>query len=136
MEKLADGIRIVMNGGSLITPKVATKAFHLFSQLARDICRECPNHPVAGEFNLLPCPFPENLSRTEFRIIYYIGQGLSNQEIAEKICRKTGTVRNYISMILQKTSLRNRTQIALLALQNGIAQGVSGERSRCMNYRI
>ncbi|GHU61885.1 hypothetical protein FACS189445_4360 [Spirochaetia bacterium] len=66
--------------------------------------------------------FPINLTKAELQIIHYIGQGLENQEIAKKLCLKIGTIRNNITVILEKTSLRNRTQLAVFAVQNGLTQ--------------
>lgn len=53
------------------------------------------------------------LSEKEYEIICKIAEGLSNKEIAENLCLGEGTVRNYISLILEKLSLRDRTQIAI-----------------------
>ena len=60
----------------------------------------------------------QHLSRTEWRIIAKVGNGLSNREIAAELAFTEGTVRNYISVILDKLSLRDRTQLAIWALQN------------------
>lgn len=54
-----------------------------------------------------------NLSEKEYEIICQIAEGLSNKEIAEALCLGEGTVRNYISLILEKLELRDRTQIAI-----------------------
>ena len=46
-------------------------------------------------------------------------QGLSNKEIAEKTFLSEGTIRNYISTVLEKLNLRDRTQLAVFYYQNG-----------------
>jgi DNA-binding NarL/FixJ family response regulator len=56
----------------------------------------------------------------ELQIMNYIGQGLPNKEIAERLCLREGTVRNYISSVLQKTGLHDRTQVALYAVKKGL----------------
>ena len=53
------------------------------------------------------------LSRQEYEIIVCIADGLSNKEIADKLYLSEGTVRNYISTILSKLELRDRTNIAI-----------------------
>ena len=47
--------------------------------------------------------------------------GLSNKEITDELNISEGTVRNYISNILSKLDLKNRTQLAILAVQTGIS---------------
>lgn len=54
----------------------------------------------------------ESLSATENQLIYYIAQGLNNKEIAQAIHLSEGTIRNYLSVILDKLALRDRTQLA------------------------
>jgi DNA-binding NarL/FixJ family response regulator len=53
------------------------------------------------------------ITRTELRIASFVGEGMTNKEIAKRINLNEGTVRNYISSILQKTGLQHRTQIAI-----------------------
>ena len=48
-----------------------------------------------------------------------VAEGLSNKEISEKVCLSEGTVRNYISNVLEKLELRDRTQLAVYYLQRG-----------------
>lgn len=53
------------------------------------------------------------LSDKELLIMTHVAEGLSNKEIADIICLGEGTVRNYISIILDKLGLRDRTQLAV-----------------------
>lgn len=53
------------------------------------------------------------LSAREIEIVRLIAEGLSNQEIADRLFLSNGTVRNHISVILEKTGLKHRTQIAV-----------------------
>ena len=54
-----------------------------------------------------------NLTEKELEIVGHVANGLSNREIAEKMFLGEGTVRNYISTILDKLDLRDRTQLAI-----------------------
>lgn len=54
-----------------------------------------------------------DISEKEQGIIELVAEGLSNHEIAEKLYLSEGTVRNYISTILEKLQLRDRTQLAV-----------------------
>jgi DNA-binding NarL/FixJ family response regulator len=111
MDELAKAIRTVHAGGSLMTPEIATKAFKMFSEIVKEYPKKITS--VKDE-TTLPC----NLNKTELEIISHIGNGLANKEIASILKLSEGTVRNYISSILQKTGLRDRTQIAIFAVRH------------------
>lgn len=59
-----------------------------------------------------------DISEKEQEIIELVAEGLSNREIAERLFLSEGTVRNYISVILEKLSLRDRTQLAVFYYKN------------------
>ena len=61
----------------------------------------------------------KDISRSEWQIIQTVGCGMSNKEIAQELCLSEGTVRNAISNILFKLGLRDRTQLAIWAVQTG-----------------
>ena len=54
----------------------------------------------------------------EKEIIEEVANGLSNKEIADKLCLSEGTVRNYLSNVLRKLDLRDRTNLAIFYYQN------------------
>ncbi len=54
-----------------------------------------------------------DISEKEQNIISLVAEGLNNREIAEKLYLSEGTVRNYLSHILEKLGLRDRTQLAV-----------------------
>ena len=58
----------------------------------------------------------ENYTTRELEIIEAVASGLSNKEIAEKLFISEGTVKNYISAVLDKEGLSHRTQLAVYYL--------------------
>lgn len=60
------------------------------------------------------------LNDGELTIIDLVAQGCSNKDIANTLYLSEGTVKNKISVILQKTYCRDRTQLAIFAFQKGI----------------
>lgn len=58
------------------------------------------------------------LSEKEHQIVEKVSEGLSNKEISDTLYLSEGTVRNYISTILEKLDLRDRTQLAIFYYQN------------------
>lgn len=109
-KELVESIRTVNKGGALINPNIAAKVFKFFSQMAHADYRIKVNEGAFRE-----------LSKNELKIIQLIGMGMSNKEITDKLKFSEGTVRNYISNILNKLELRDRTQIAIYAVQSGLA---------------
>jgi len=62
----------------------------------------------------------EHLSKMELRILTCIGEGNTSSEIAENLDLATGTVRNYISSVMHKTGLHNRSQLVRYACYYGL----------------
>lgn len=62
----------------------------------------------------------EDLSQRELEILKLLASGLNNTEIAEQLFLSKGTVRNYISAILTKLDVEDRTQAAVLAVRHGL----------------
>lgn len=108
--QLADAVREVVKGGSIIAPGVASKALEMFARMARGNMQINIDEKQTAD-----------LKENEWKIIREVGCGLSNKEIAAELCMSEGTVRNYLSSILSKLELRDRTQLAIWAVQTGAA---------------
>lgn len=63
-------------------------------------------------------PLAFGITEREFEILKLIGEGLSNKEISTKLFLSDGTVRNYVTGLLEKLELRDRTQLAIFYLKN------------------
>lgn len=108
MQELSDAIRKVYEGTAMINGDVASKVVRLFSKMAQS------NIAISVEERDV-----QDLKDTEWKIIALVGTGLSNKEISAKLSLSEGTVRNALSTVLQKLQLRDRTQLAIWAVQTG-----------------
>lgn len=106
-DELAHAIRTVAAGGALIDPSVTRKVVAEFARLS------LPTRLAADQ--LL-----EPLSEREREVLALVAKGLSNREIAERLFLAEGTVKNYVTNILGKIGVRDRTQAALRAQQLGL----------------
>ena len=109
ISELSESIRIAYEDGAIITPTVATKVIQQFSHMAQHSSRLQVDKEAA-----------KDISRSEWQIIQTVGSGMSNKEIAQELSLSEGTVRNSISSILFKLGLRDRTQLAIWAVQTGM----------------
>lgn len=111
MEELVNAITTVYSGKAMINPDIATKVVKLFSHMAKaDYSIQVGKQGI------------KELTKTEWKIIAQVEYGASNKEIAEILSLSEGTVRNYLSAILNKLDLRDRTQLAIWALQTGVSK--------------
>ena len=106
-QELADAIRKVAGGGALIEPSVARKVLAEFARLAP------PASPILDHL-------PEPLSEREQEILHLLALGANNRQIASQLFLAEGTVKNYISTILAKLGVQDRTQAALRARELGL----------------
>ena len=116
--ELAEAVREVVRGGSIIMPGIASKALEMFARMARGRMQINIDDKQTAE-----------LQDNEWKIIREVGCGLSNKEIATTLCLSEGTVRNYLSSILSKLDLRDRTQLAIWAVQMGISYMEFGDKT-------
>jgi DNA-binding NarL/FixJ family response regulator len=66
----------------------------------------------------------EDFTEREQEVLYLLAQGHSNPEIADRLHLARGTVRNYVSAILQKLGVSDRTQAAVVAVQHGLLESL------------
>jgi DNA-binding NarL/FixJ family response regulator len=58
------------------------------------------------------------LTPREFEVLKLVGEGLTNKEISEKLYLGEGTVRNYVTTLLEKLNVRDRKQLAIFYVKN------------------
>jgi DNA-binding NarL/FixJ family response regulator len=103
-ERIAAGIRTVVDGGILLGPSAALK---VVSNLGAAPARS----------SAMRSQLEDKLSERKIAVLKLIGQGKTNSEIAEEIHISEGTVKNYVSQIFEQLGVRDRVQAALIAQQ-------------------
>ena len=109
VDELITAIHKVYKGSAMINEDIASKVVNLFADIAKS--------KLYIEVNELG---KKDINTTEKKIITLVSQGLSNKEIAGELSLSEGTVRNYLSNILEKLNLRDRTQLAIWAIQSSV----------------
>ena len=108
IEEVADAVRAVVQGQSLISPSMATKLITEFGSLARRAEEADAASP--------------KLSDRELEVLRGVATGLSNEEIARQLAISPAAVRNHVGNILVKLQLRSRIEAALLAMEGRLDQ--------------
>ena len=104
IEEVADAIRAVTHGQSLISPSMASKLLTEFNSLARR----------AEEKQQVPAP---RLTERELQVLKLVAQGGSNREIAEQLFISENTVKNHVRNILEKLHLHSRMEAVVYAVR-------------------
>jgi DNA-binding NarL/FixJ family response regulator len=104
IEEVADAIRAVVAGQSLISPAMAAKLLTEFTSLAKR----------AEEKQNLPAP---KLTERELEVLKLVAQGMSNREIANELFISENTVKNHVRNILEKLHLHNRMEAVIYAVR-------------------
>ena len=107
-DELVAAVKGTAEGKSFVDPSVAGK---LMRQVAA-----APAAPAQESGQV------ETLTERELEILQLLVQGHSNPEIARRLYLAAGTVRNYVSNILQKLGVPDRTQAAVVAIQRGLVK--------------
>jgi DNA-binding NarL/FixJ family response regulator len=109
-DRLRLAVESVARGAGWLDPHLCRR---VFTATALAFSRAGPQPPA--EFN------PEALlSDREMDVMRLLAQGLSNKEIAERLVLSPETIKTHLKHIMEKLSVRDRTQAVLLCLQKGI----------------
>jgi len=106
LNELAEGVRTVARGESLLSPAVTR------TLIGRYADRIQPAAPTGGPL--------DRLAPRELEVLELIAGGLSNAEIAAEMVLSVETVKTYVSRILTKLDLRDRVQAVVLAYRTGL----------------
>ncbi len=101
-EQVAEAVRLVASGQSLISPSMATKLLDEFVQMSKS-----------------PAP-TSNLTPRELGVLRHVARGLSNREIAEELFISENTVKNHIRNMLEKLQMKSRMEAAMYAVRSNL----------------
>lgn len=104
VDEVAESIRAVMQGQSLISPSMASKLLSEFNALVRR----------AEDRQQFPAPA---LTNREIEVLRLVAKGMSNREIAEELYISENTVKNHVRNILEKLHLHNRMEAVIYAVK-------------------
>jgi two-component system NarL family response regulator len=104
IEEVADAIRSVTTGQSLLSPSMASKLLNEFNALAKQ----------ADEKPRLAAP---RLTTRELEVLKLVAQGMSNRDVAEQLFIAENTVKNHVRNILEKLQLHSRMEAVVYAVR-------------------
>lgn len=109
-DELVAAVKGTAQGKSYLDPSVAARVMQ----------------QAVAQPSLAPVEQPiEPLTERELQVLHLLSQGYSNPAIAQRLHLARGTVRNYVSAILQKLGVSDRTQAAVEALRRGLVDDVN-----------
>lgn len=109
IEEVADAVRAVARGHSLISPSMASKLLNEFNELARR----------AEERQRAISP---RLTDRELEVLRLVAKGLSNREIAVELFIAENTVKNHVRNILEKLHLHSRMEAVVYAMREKLLE--------------
>jgi DNA-binding NarL/FixJ family response regulator len=117
-EELLETIRALKRGESRLTPQIARKVMDQFRRLASSSIAvhqaDRADSPASASTSQGPAG-PEALSEKEEKILELIAEGLTNRQIGTSVFLAEGTIKNYISRIMEKLHANTRTELALMS---------------------
>jgi DNA-binding NarL/FixJ family response regulator len=109
-DELLETIRALRRGESHLTPQIARKVMDQFRRLA-----QFPKAEPQGGDAAAARPITESLNDKEEKILALLAEGKSNRQIAQALFLAEGTVKNYVSRIMEKLHANTRTELAILS---------------------
>jgi DNA-binding NarL/FixJ family response regulator len=104
IEEVADAVRAVVQGQTLISPSMASKLIAEFANLSR----------LANDRGATPAP---RLTDRELEVLRLVAQGHTNREVADQLYIAENTVKNHVRNILEKLHLHSRMEAVLYAVR-------------------
>lgn len=104
IEEVADAVRAVVQGQTLISPSMASKLIQEFNNLSRR----------AEERQSVPAP---KLTDRELEVLKLVARGLTNRDIADSLYISENTVKNHVRNILEKLHLHSRMEAVIYAVK-------------------
>src|ERR1044071_1933021 len=101
VHQLMEAIRLAQKGEAQVSSRIAGAMMERLFHLARMF--SVVEHKIDGE---------ARLTSRELEVLQFIGEGLTNQEIAERLVVEVGTVKNHVHSILEKLNVSNRDEAA------------------------
>jgi DNA-binding NarL/FixJ family response regulator len=105
---LLRAIRLVADGGALLAPSVTRTVVREFASRTTPSAR--------------PHPRLDALTDREREVVGLVGEGLSNDEIAERLVVSPATARTHVSRAMVKLGARDRAQLVVFAYQSGLVR--------------
>jgi DNA-binding NarL/FixJ family response regulator len=102
IDEVAQAIRVVADGQSLISPSMAIKLLDEFKQMSRSDRQQVPT---------------PKLTDRELEVLKLVAQGLNNREIAKRLFISENTVKNHVRNILEKLQLHSRMEAVMYAVR-------------------
>lgn len=113
-DALIDAVKVVVDGGSYLHPKVTHNLVNEYRRLTAGRTRGgtyIPTVEIRRPLHLL--------TRRECEVLQMLADGKSNRGIGEALFISEKTVKNHVSNILQKMNVNDRTQAVVVAIKNG-----------------
>ena len=107
LDEVAEAVRAVYGGQSLISPAMAGKLLTEFATLAR--------RPEEERVQQVP---PPRLTDREMEVLKLVAKGMNNRDIARELFISENTVKNHVRNILEKLQIHSRMEAVMIALRD------------------